>query len=61
MKKISRTSSTFDRMMRTDDSTTALVEARPTPSVPDSVVKPRYDEVVAMMNPNTIVFSVDGT
>ena len=35
-------------------------EARPTPSVPDSVLNPRYDAVVAMMKPNTIVFSVAG-
>ena len=44
-----------------DDSTTARVDARPTPSVPDSVVNPRYDEIVAMMNPKTIVFIVAGT
>ena len=58
---MSRTSSTFDTMIRIDDSTTARVEARPTPSVPDCVVKPRYDDTVAMMNPNTIVFIVAGT
>ena len=31
-------------MISIDDRTTARVEARPTPSVPDSVVKPRYDD-----------------
>ena len=61
MKKISRTSTTFATMMPTDDNTTARVEARPTPSVPDSVVNPRYDEIVAMMKPNTIVLTVAGT
>ena len=56
-----RTSSTLETMIRIDDSTTAIVDARPTPSVPDVVLKPRYDEIVAMMKPNTIVLSVAGT
>ena len=47
-------------MMSIDDRTTARVDARPTPSVPDCVVNPRYDDIVAMMNPNTIVFIVAG-
>src|SRR5688572_10218299 len=55
MKKISRTRMTLATMMPTDDMTTARVDARPTPSVPDSVVNPRYADTVAMMNPNTIV------
>src|SRR6185503_18004056 len=46
-KKINRTRTTFETMMRMEESTTARVEARPTPSVPDSVVKPRYAEIVA--------------
>jgi hypothetical protein len=61
MKKIRRTRSTLLTMMRIEDRTTDLVDARPTPSVPDSVLKPRYDDVVAIMKPNTIVFNVDGT
>ncbi len=32
---------TFDTMIRIDDITTARVDARPTPSVPDVVVNPR--------------------
>src|SRR5204862_1891061 len=58
--KISFTSTTLTRMMQIDDSTTLLVDARPTPSVPCVVVKPRYDDTVPMMKPNTIVFSVAG-
>jgi hypothetical protein len=61
MKKISRTRMTFDTMMSIDERTTARVDARPTPSVPDCAVNPRYDDTVAMMKPNTIVFSVAGT
>ena len=34
-------SDTFERMMRMEDSTTEAVDARPTPAVPESVVKPR--------------------
>jgi hypothetical protein len=40
MKKISRTRTTLATMMPTEEKTTARVDARPTPSVPDSVVKP---------------------
>src|SRR4051812_19995146 len=61
MKKISRTSTTLATMMPIEENTTARVEARPTPSVPDSVVKPRYEEIVAMMNPKTMVLTVAGT
>ena len=34
-----------DTMISIDERTTARVEARPTPSVPDSVLNPRYDEI----------------
>ena len=48
-------------MIRMEENTTARVDARPTPSVPDSVVNPRYDDIVAMMKPNTIGLQVAGT
>src|SRR5262249_4502503 len=60
-KKIRRTRMTLVTMIRIDDRTTARVEARPTPSVPDRELNPRYDEIPAMMNPNTIVLMVAGT
>ena len=41
MKKISRTRMTLATMIPTEENTTARVDARPTPSVPDSVVIPR--------------------
>jgi hypothetical protein len=61
MKKINFTRTTFTTMMQTEASTTLLVEARPTPSVPREVVNPRYDATVPTMNPNTAVLSVAGT
>ena len=60
-KKISRTSTTLAAMSSTDDITTLRVAARPTPSVPPVVLRPWYAPAVAMMNPKTLVLSVDGT
>src|SRR5205814_117417 len=60
-KKISFTSTTLMRMMQIDDSTTLLVDVRPTPSVPCVVLKPRYDATVPMMKPKTAVLKVAGT
>jgi hypothetical protein len=51
----------LETIIRIEEKTTDRVDARPTPSVPLVVVNPRYDEVTAMMNPNTIVFRVAGT
>src|SRR6185295_18139018 len=50
-KSVSFTSTTSVTMMTIDDSTTLLVEARPTPRVPWDVVKPKYDATVPMTRP----------
>ena len=60
MKKMNFTRTTLLRMMQIEASTTLLVDARPTPSVPCVVLKPRYYATVPMMRPNTTVLSVAG-
>ena len=55
-----RTRITLATISRIDAVTTLRVDACPTPSVPREVLMPRYEATTAMMNPKTVVLSVDG-